>query len=99
MKQPPWITPFLVKAVQEWRSQGFVHGDLSPRNILIDFNHRALFFVDWVLDLESFEATPQYAAKEVYQKRRTWFSDYYAAAIICREEHPLRNINESNFTL
>ena len=68
-----------------WRKSGFIHGDLSPRNILIDFTTEQVYFVDWILDLESFEATPQYASKEVYLKRRTWFSDHYSADIICSE--------------
>lgn len=70
----------LSSQVELWRRDGFVHGDLSPRNILVDASsgRPQLWFIDWIVDLEGFEATPLYASPEVMNGRRSHDSDCYA---------------------
>lgn len=63
-----------------WSKLGFIHGDLSPRNILINTKpFLQIYFIDWVLDLQSFIATPYYSNQEVYKGKRSLSSDQYAA--------------------
>ena len=81
--------------IADWRSNGFVHGDLTPRNILVETGPEGprAWFVDWILDLSSFEGTPQFAASEVWEGRRSAESDCYAIdKILCIL---LRNHSES----
>lgn len=79
----------LQKQTLIWQKQGFVHGDLSPRNVLVATPRSSkiprLWFVDWVLDLKSYEATPAYASRDVYQRNRSWRSDEYALDRMIRQ--------------
>lgn len=73
-----------------WQAEGFVHGDLSPSNILVQRHNgenAVLRFVDWVVDLNGFEATPRYAAPEVFAGRRSFASDRYAIREILKSCH------------
>lgn len=47
-------------AVSSWEHCGFVHGDISTRNILVCVAGLRVWFIDWVLDLESREGTPRF---------------------------------------
>lgn len=64
-----------------WQSQNFVHGDLSPRNIIVELLQGKLiriWCIGWVLDLKSFEATPYYSSKDVFYGNRSFLSDDFA---------------------
>ncbi|MEW6058034.1 MAG: hypothetical protein AB1540_15615 [Bdellovibrionota bacterium] len=70
-----------------WREEGFIHGDLSPSNILIDRDQSGAItvaYVDWTLDLEGFEATPLFAAPEVFRGKRSFESDRHSISEILR---------------
>ena len=79
------IIQLLEGALVSWQSIGFIHGDLSPRNILVDIDAKQVWFVDWVLDLSGFKGTPKYASKEVFLGKRSFESDQFAL------EHVLKN--------
>jgi hypothetical protein len=74
----------LLEPLAVWRAKGFVHGDLSPANILVEPGG-ALWFVDWLVDLDSFAGTPRYSAPPVYRFGRHDFeTDAFAAREILR---------------
>ncbi|MBI3543872.1 MAG: hypothetical protein HY075_11420 [Deltaproteobacteria bacterium] len=77
----------LERALRRWRVEGFVHGDLSPRNILVARERPELavpWFIDWTVDLSSFAGTPRFAGREVFQGHRSFASDRYAIEeILC----------------
>jgi serine/threonine protein kinase len=67
----------LLSALQDWRRKNFVHGDLSPRNILVDANGMP-WCTDWLLELRSYEGTPKYASDEVFSGNHSFSSDHFA---------------------
>ncbi|MBI2604853.1 MAG: phosphotransferase [Deltaproteobacteria bacterium] len=74
------------ETLSKWLAQGFIHGDLSPTNILVAAEMKPeVRFVDWVSDLESFEGTPRYASPETFAGRRSHDSDVYAASKIFKD--------------
>lgn len=69
--------------VESWARFGFIHGDLSPNNILIESHIwnktlSGIWFTDWILDLNSFEGTPLFSAPEAYFGVRTPSSDRHS---------------------
>ena len=82
----PEIRTNLRRQAELWKREGFIHGDLSLRNMLVNFDRGPvrLWFIDWITDLNSFEGTPRYASSEVYRGRRSHDSDRYAIEqILC----------------
>jgi hypothetical protein len=43
-----------------WHREGFVHGDISPRNILFDTSCKQIWFIDCALDVASPQGTPAF---------------------------------------
>jgi Ser/Thr protein kinase RdoA (MazF antagonist) len=78
------VSEALRALLESWRKVGFVHGDLSPRNILVDVRRAEVWCIDWILDLKGFEATPRYAAPAVFQGRRSHDTDRFALAEILK---------------
>lgn len=75
----------LFACLRQWQRSGFVHGDLSPSNIIVEMKKdkiTQIHCIDWTLDLEGFEATPRYAAPEVYEGIRDCRTDEYAVQLI-----------------
>jgi hypothetical protein len=70
-----------------WRSRGFIHGDISPSNLLITGDDR-IVAVDWVLDLRSREGTPRYVPASLAHKMKDFAHDEAAvlqiATALCR---------------
>jgi serine/threonine protein kinase len=63
------IAKVLIKTLSAWRNIDFVHGDLSPRNILVLKNQSLLKIavIDWLIDLKNFSGTPKYCSPSVFQ--------------------------------
>lgn len=67
------------QVLNDWNRNGFVHGDLSPRNILLDTRTgMGVWCIDWIVDLQSYECTPRYASLEVLKGLRSTQSDRHA---------------------
>lgn len=85
--------PILLKKLRAqkklWKKERFIHGDLSLSNILIDQtadnNYLQLYFIDWLIDLKSFQATPKYASFLVLLGLRNWMTEAHAFHRIERE--------------
>lgn len=60
----------------QWKKLGFVHGDLSPRNIVI--GKQSLWCVDWLVDINSFAGTPAFASPKILKTGHTHETDLYA---------------------
>lgn len=60
----------------QWKKEGFVHGDLSPSNLIYD--GKELWCIDWLVDLDTYRGTPRYASHEVFRGKHTHTSDEYA---------------------
>lgn len=81
------------RTLSKWRTQGFIHGDLSPANILVAASSgitrreagSEAWFIDWVADLEGFEGTPRYASPETFAGRRSHDSDAHAVTEIFKD--------------
>jgi thiamine kinase-like enzyme len=59
-----------------WREYGFVHGDLSPRNLFIsNTNKLTVFAIDWMIDLKSFAGTPAYTCMSALSSGKTFETD------------------------
>lgn len=71
-------------SIQTWKSDfNFIHGDISPNNILIHNNQ--IIFIDWLLNLHSYTGTPNYSSESVYKGIHNFDSDSYAAVKIISE--------------
>jgi tRNA A-37 threonylcarbamoyl transferase component Bud32 len=76
----------LIETASQWHRLGFVHGDLSPRNILVTrpASSSCSWFIDWVVDPTTFEATPAFSAPGLLGDQRSCASDSYAIKrILC----------------
>ncbi len=69
--------------LKKWKCEDFVHGDLSPSNIVHDGED--FWFIDWLPDLESYQGTPHYASDEVFRGKHSSDSDEYALRKIIGE--------------
>jgi hypothetical protein len=82
------IAQKLLALTAQWRRAGFIHGDLSPNNILVvhpEGDSPRLVAVDWVLDLQSREGTPRYVPEALAWQRKNHDHDEAAARIIASE--------------
>jgi hypothetical protein len=82
------IADQLLAMVGRWREEGFVHGDLSPQNLLLlrEGGHSPrILAVDWVMDLESREGTPRYVPEHLAWLLKTHEHDRAAARLIAAE--------------
>lgn len=77
-----------------WRGEGFVHGDLSLRNILIERQPhgplKRVWFIDFIFDLESRQGTPQFASPDVAKGVHSHDSDRYSIEQILCIVFPMR---------
>ena len=46
---PLWITDQLREAINKMKEEDIVHGDLHPRNVMVDFENKKVLIVDWGL--------------------------------------------------
>ncbi len=82
------VAALLTEQIKLWQRENFIHGDLSLTNTLLTreqvHGRFQLCFIDWIVDLTSFEGTPQFASPEVFRGRRSHASDRYAIEkILC----------------
>lgn len=92
----------LFNTYARWQIESFVHGDISPRNILVqieDGRPIKLYFIDWIIDLDSKVGTPMYAAPEVYEGKHTPDSDRFAIEKVSRIYWPSQNAKRQSSPL
>ena len=78
----------LLALTEFWQTKGFIHGDLSPNNILVVSERSMaprLIAVDWVLNLKSREGTPRYVPPSLAQRNKCMEHDVAAAQLIAQE--------------
>ena len=76
-------------ALQSWAHLPFIHGDLSPRNILVQLDStnqliQNVWFIDWLLDLKSYRGTPKYCSPQVFHGKRSPLTDQFALETILK---------------
>lgn len=83
----------LINALIEIEKLGIFHGDIKPKNILINPANRTVYVVDFGLSMrlsdpvpQEFRGTLKYAAPEVFEGRRSGnFPDIYSLAMVLAE--------------
>jgi predicted unusual protein kinase regulating ubiquinone biosynthesis (AarF/ABC1/UbiB family) len=85
-KQITLLTDTLWQQVISWSICGFIHGDLSPANILYHpQTPQKLYFIDWLLDLRKPAGTPRYCEPRLLFCKNNAEKDQYAMAKIIKE--------------
>lgn len=74
----------LLKLQMQYARIGFVHGDLSPSNLLIIDQQLTLCGIDWLLDLNSKTGTPRYSSPAIINGIHTLETDHYSFSKIHR---------------